>query len=134
MPDRGGERIAVHEIGSLSERELNMAIQETWSDVLSDATARADIARQLEVPPDLVARLDKAPLLVEPDRSNIDVSTATVAIVVWIASDILADALKDLAKEEFKRRLRALWDWLEPRLRRRLETRDGLGQRIAGPE
>jgi hypothetical protein len=124
--------IAVYECGSMSLEELTGALDATWVDLLKNPDARAEIAAALELAPEEVARLAKPPITLEPDHANIDIATATMAVVAWIASDVLLAAVKDLAKEEVKRRLRALWAVLEPKFRSRLPTRDSLGDRKDG--
>lgn len=115
--------------GAATLKEVEKAIQASWKAVQTDAALRAKVAHALELPENAVAQLPEPPLRLQPVQAGAGMVDIAVMIVTYIGTDIVWAAFRDLAKEELKRRLKQVWNLLEPEVTAELRDRNALGPR-----
>lgn len=126
------DEIFRYEPGSAGLKELTPALAAGWRDILADPARRDEVAKLLGVPATELSKVTAPPIDIESHRGGFTGAEFIILIGTWVGSEVVLGAVKDLAKEELKRRLKQLWSGvLEPALRDHLKDgRLGLGPRI----
>jgi hypothetical protein len=123
------KEIARYQAGTAKVKELDVTA--AWKAILSDPQERAKAAAALEVSPEELTSAAEPPVILNHGRAGISGGEIIVLIAAWVGTEVVLGALKDLAKEELKRRIKNLWfAVLEPAVRDQLSDRQGLGKRI----
>jgi hypothetical protein len=121
-----------YEAGSAKIDELWPALVAGWQDIIGDAVQRDKAAKALGAPAAEVSKLAAPPVELKADRAGVVGGEIVIGIALWVGSEVVLGALRDLAKEELKKRMKQLWsDVLESALRDHLkDRRHGLGSKI----
>lgn len=120
--------IAAYGTGSANIGQLRTYVAEAWQEIINEPTKRSAAAQALEIASDDILAMPHAPVQFQTGRSGLGAVDFAVLVVLWIGQDILLASLKEIAKDELKKRVRRLWvEVLEPAVRRRLPDRHGLG-------
>lgn len=113
--------------GTAKPEELQAQIEKTWAELTADGGKREQIAEVLGVKPQALQDAKHAPVRFDTRAAGIGGIEAATIVLAWVGTEILLGAVKDLAKEELKKRLRTLWDKvLLPALKKKV-SRDELG-------
>ncbi len=99
-----------------STTRIQDEIASFWSAMLTDEKERERVAGILQIPPAKVGDLVEAPIRVRSAQANIGSSDVGLIVASWIASEVLLGAFKDIAKDEVKRHLKALWAYVADRI------------------
>jgi hypothetical protein len=131
MTDKS-EEIAKYKAGTAKAEELEIDVAAVWKEMLSKPDMRAEAADALGISPGQLDQITSPPINISPSNvAGAAGSEIVIWIATWIGSEVMLGALKDLAKEELKKRVKKLWlNVLEPAVRSRLKDFYGLGSRL----
>ena len=124
------ERIVGLQAGTAGRNDLQNAIETAWHELLSDADDSRRVADILGISRDQLAPVHKAPFNVESAGSGFGALEVAYVVGIWIGSEIVLGALRDLAKEELKRRLRELWDKVLSKRMRNVLDKEQVGSDV----
>jgi len=126
--DDESQLVAAYGAGTYRPHELQAALEQTWSDLLGDPERQAEIAAMFGIKASQVESLTEPPLTFRVPPSGMSGGEIAVLVVTWGATEVLLGAVRDMAKETLKARLKELWkNIMVPALRKHLPGRESLG-------
>jgi hypothetical protein len=129
------EEIVRHEAGTAKLEELNTAIRAAWwEEIVAQPDELKKAADALGVRSADLKKLAEPPVAAHLGRAGLTGGDILIVTTIWIGNEIVLGSLKDLAKEELKRRFKKLWsDVLERAVRNQLKDRRyGMGRQVEG--
>ena len=119
--------VAGYSNGSASLSELRMESSEIWNNILLNPAKAAQAAGILGIQVEELKKLHELPFDLQSGRAGIAGVDIAILVFTWIGTDVVLGAIRDMAKDELKKRLRQLWkEIFEPALKEKLD-RDALG-------
>jgi hypothetical protein len=95
---------------------LQAELEAYWADMLADAEERHQVAEILGLSPEQMEFLRGPPVQVQSAQANAGGAEIGLIVLTWLATEVVLGAFKDLAKEEVKRRVKLVWEYVSDRL------------------
>ena len=114
--------------GSATLQDVRKAVTACWNDIKADPARLQAAAAALGISVAQLRDNPRSPVQLQTRQSGTGTVEIAIVVVSYIGTDIVWGAVRDLAKDEIKRRIKQLWSTvLEPAVRRHLRERDALG-------
>lgn len=114
-----------------SARRIQQELAAFWKTACQDDQKAREIADLLGVPVEVVRQMADPPVRVKSAQANVGGAEIGLMVGTWLVSEVLLGALKDVLKEEVKRRLKRFWDYASDELDLRMNA--GATGTPAGP-
>jgi hypothetical protein len=113
--------------GTASLLDVQREIDAAWRRVTADPATRSEIADILGVDAEKVTPSSDPPVKADSAGAGAGGLDIAIVVLVWFGSEILLGAVKDIVKDEVKKRVRQLWERvILPAIKENL-SRDELG-------
>lgn len=127
------ERLEYRAANSESARRIQQELVAFWKTACQDDQKAREIAGLLGVRVEVIRQMADPPVRVESAQANVGGAEIGLMVGTWLVSEVLLGALKDVLKEEVKRRIKLFWDYASDELDLRLAS-DATGKPAREPE
>lgn len=110
------ERLEYRAANSESALQIQQELAAFWKKACQDEQKAAEIADLLGVPVEVIKQMEGPPVRVEAYQANVGAAEIGLIVGTWLVSEVLLGALKEVLKEEVKRRIKLFWDYASDEL------------------